>query len=427
MPTDSSNTSTPARPWPAAAEGPVMPGDPILFVTQYYRPELIGSGPFCADLAEWLAQHGRDVTALTGRPHYPRAEVFPGYEKGRGRETVNGVRVERLSSWIPKRRSAVFRILGEAAFLVHGLWALATGRTGRHGVVLSLCPSILSVALANIARRPGGLHIAVVHDIQSGLAAGLGLVGGRGLIKAMRWAERAALNRADLVVVLSQNMARQLRDIGVTTPIDVVPIWVDTASVQPMEPVEDGPLKILYSGNLGKKQGVGQLLDLAEELQVLRPDIEIILRGSGNQAQGLAGEIATRGLKNVTLADLLPPDRLVEGLSLGHIHLVPQDPEGAEFAVPSKVYNIMAVGRPFVTTARPGSPLAELEASSGAFLCVPPNDRRAFAAAVMKLADDRDLRARLGARGRSFVERHYAKPRVLGDFLARLDTLHAGR
>jgi colanic acid biosynthesis glycosyl transferase WcaI len=106
---------------------------------------------------------------------------------------------------------------------------------------------------------------------------------------------------------------------------------------------------------------------------------------------------------------------------------VPQDPEGAEFAVPSKVYNIMAVGRPFVTTARPGSPLAELEASSGAFLCVPPNDRRAFAAAVLKLADDRALRDRLGARGRSFVERHFAKPRVLGAFMARIETLYAGR
>ncbi len=404
-----------------------MASDSVLFVTQYYRPELIGSGPFCADLAEWLAEHGRDVTALTGRPHYPRAEIFPGYEAGRRSEMVNGVRVERLSSWIPRRRSAAFRILGEAAFLAHGLWALATRRARRHDVVLSLCPSILSVALAGFATRPGGLHIAIVHDIQSGLAQGLGMVGGTGLIKAMRWCEKMALNRADLVVVLSRNMARQLRDIGVTTPIDVVPIWVDTVSVQPVEPVEEGPLKILYSGNLGKKQGVGQLLDLAEELQVLRPDIEIILRGSGNQAGALADEIGARGLKNVSLAELLPPDRLAEGLALGHIHLVPQDPEGAEFAVPSKVYNIMAVGRPFVTTARPGSPLAELEASSGAFLCVPPNDRRAFAAAVLRLADDRDLRARLGARGRTFVEQHYAKPRVLGDFMTRLETLHAGR
>jgi len=426
MPTASSTTSMSATPSSARAER-AMAGDPVLFVTQYYRPELIGSGPFCADLAEWLVQDGRAVTALTGRPHYPRAEVFPGYEAGRRRETMNGVRVERLGSWIPRRRSAAYRILGEAAFLAHGLWALATRRVPRHGIVLSLCPSILGVALAGMARRRAGLHIAIVHDIQSGLAQGLGMVGGGGLVKAMRWCEKTVLNRADLVVVLSQGMARQLRDIGVTTPIDVVPIWVDTVSVQPVEPAEDGPLKILYSGNLGKKQGIGQLLDLAEELQVLRPDIEIILRGSGNQADILAGEIAARGLKNVSLAELLPPERLAEGLSLGDIHLVPQDPEGAEFAVPSKVYNIMAVGRPFVTTARPGSPLAELEASSGAFLCVPPNDRRAFAAAVLKLADDRALRDRLGARGRSFVERHFAKPRVLGAFMARLDTLYAGR
>jgi colanic acid biosynthesis glycosyl transferase WcaI len=401
-----------------------MQPSPVLFVTQYYRPELIGSAPFSSDIAEWLADNGREVTVLTGLPHYPAAEVFPEYRRGRStREMFNGVAVERLGAWIPKRRSAAFRMLGEAWFLMNGAFALATGRIARHAVVLSLCPSILSVALGAMARLRHGRSVAIVHDIQSGLASGLGMVGGGGLARLMRICERMVLNRADLVVVLSVEMADELRRIGVTTPIEVVPIWVDTDQIRPVEAPVDAPVTVLYSGNLGKKQGLGQVIAMAELLQARRPEIQIVLRGNGNQADTLRAEITQRGLANVRLAELLPDGRLSEGLAAGDIHLVPLDPDAAAFMVPSKTFNIMAAGRPFVATAAPGSVLWRLRHRSGAFICVPPNDAPAFADAVLQLADDAALRADLGRRGRQFVERHLAKRKVLGDFMTRLDDL----
>src|SRR4051812_35452700 len=97
-----------------------------LFVTQYYRPELIGSGPFCGEIAEWLNQNGRRVTVLTGLPHYPLGQVFAGYEEQNmpAGETLAGVHVERLRTVLPKRGSAVSRILAEGSFLLGGIWAL---------------------------------------------------------------------------------------------------------------------------------------------------------------------------------------------------------------------------------------------------------------------------------------------------------------
>jgi colanic acid biosynthesis glycosyl transferase WcaI len=182
---------------------------------------------------------------------------------------------------------------------------------------------------------------------------------------------------------------------------------------------------VLYSGNLGRKQGLGQVVAMAEQLARQRPDIEIILRGNGNQVTALAADIARRRLGNVSLAELQPNEDLAKALSVGDIHLVPQNPQAAAFAVPSKVYNIMAVGRPFVATALPDSTLWHLQRESGAFLCVPPNEPLRFAEAVLRLADDEVLRRDLGQRGRQFVERHYAKPMVLGSFMSRLDALAA--
>jgi colanic acid biosynthesis glycosyl transferase WcaI len=91
------------------------------------------------------------------------------------------------------------------------------------------------------------------------------------------------------------------------------------------------------------------------------------------------------------------------------------------------VFNIMAVGRPFVATALPDSTLWHLQRLSGAFLCVPPDEPWSFAEAVLRLADDEQMRRELGRRGREFVEQHYAKPVILGDFMSRVDALAAGR
>ena len=400
---------------------------PLLFVTRYFWPELIGSAPFTSDIAEWLAKEGRQITVLSGLPHYPGTTVFPAYKDGQlQHETMGNVVVERVRSGPPVRSSTLARILNEAGFLMRGLGTLASGRIKRHPVVLALCPSILCVALALAARQRGGSAIAIVHDIQSGLAQQLGMNGGA-LGRLMRWVERATLDRVDLVVVLSQEMKDQLRRIGVTAPIDVVPLWVDTDEIQAIGPASRPSVKVLYSGNLGRKQGLSQVVAMAEQLATRRPEIEIVLRGNGNQAQELVAEIAKRHLNNVRLAELQPNEGLATALAAGDIHLVPQNPQAAAFAVPSKVYNIMAVGRPFVATALPDSTLWRLQKQSGAFLCVPPNEPLSFAEAVLKLADDPQLRRELGRRGREFVEQHYAKPLILSAFSSRLDALVAGR
>jgi colanic acid biosynthesis glycosyl transferase WcaI len=400
----------------------------VLFVTRYYWPELIGSAPFSTDIAEWLTAHGRQTTVVSGLPHYPDAVVFAEYrDRQRPRETVCGVDVERLHAGPPRGASALSRIVNEAEFLLRGLAGLASGRIQRHSVVLALCPSILGVALGLATRRPDGVCVAIVHDIQSGLAEKLGMVGGGRLAALMRACERAVLNRTDLVVVLSTEMKAQLRRIGVTAPIEVVPLWVDTDHILPAPAIARSGVKVLYSGNLGRKQGLGQVVELARELAARRSDIEIVLRGNGSQATELIAEIARLGLTNIRLSELQPNEALGTALAAGDIHLVPQRPDAASFAVPSKVFNIMAVGRPFVATALPDSVLWRLQRQSEAFLCVPPDDPLTFAEAVTKLADDSRLRQELGQRGREFVERHYAKPRILGHLMSRLDAFAMAR
>jgi colanic acid biosynthesis glycosyl transferase WcaI len=389
-----------------------------LFVTQHYWPEALGSAPYCSDIAGTLAAHGVATTVFTCRPHYPEGVVSPAYADGsHDRERLSGVRVERVAPWLPRRRDAFGRIFAEMVFLLKGLAALATGRIRRTDLVISLCPSILTVLLGVFATRRRGRHIAVVHDIQSGLASGLGMVGAGPLVRLMSWAERVVLNRTTVVLVLSENMRRRLQAQGVTAPIEILPIWVDTTVIEPLEKAESNAVNVLYSGNFGKKQALPQIVDMAALLEKRGRNVRVTLRGAGSEAASLAEDVASQGLRNVRFAPLVPEDALVEGLADGDIHLVPQNGDAADFAVPSKVYTIMAAGRPFVASARPGSMLWQLMDDSRALLCVPAGDANALADAVERLAEDPELRRELGRNGRNYAMTRHDKAVVLQRFM----------
>jgi len=395
-----------------------------LVVSKYYWPEPIGSAPYMSAMAEHLAALGVRVQALTARPHYPAGRVWGSYlDGGLDEETRNGVAVRRVPTRVAGGRGALGRLAGDAGFLAQGLLALARRRVGRGAFVVSLSPSILSVLLGGVARRRGGRHVVVVHDIESGLAGGLGMLAGRWLPAVLARLERLLLDRTDLVLVLSEEMRAHLRAAGVRAPIEVLPIWVDTEGLQPLPRPEGDGFRVLYSGNFGRKQGLMQVVGMAAELARRGADIRVVLRGEGGQAAELKAAVERLGLGNVAFLPLLPAERLAEGLAEADLHLVPQDPRAAAFAVPSKVYAIMAVGRPFVATAEPGSQLWRLSDESQGFLCVPPDNPAALAEAVLTLAADRARCTEMGACGRRHVVARFARERVLADFVRLLGAL----
>lgn len=393
----------------------------VLIVTQFYAPEKIGSAPVMAETAEWLAAHGFEVTVLAARPHYPEMFVPAEYRRGaRDRETVNGVRLVRLPVWPLRGGGLLARLWIEGWLLLGALWRRAVEPRLRRPLVLSLCPSIFTVLAAHAFVARGGRHVAVVHDIQSGLAGALG-IGALGPVpRLLRWLERTALNRTDAIVVLSDGMRDALRSNGIARPITVLPPQVNTETIRPQPRPDGQPPTLLYSGNLGRKQGIEQVLDMAARLASLMPAARVVIRGNGNQEDQLKARAGELGLANLSFAPLAPTERIAAAMAEGDVHLVPQVPDGANAAVPSKVFAIMAAGRPFIATAVPGSTLDHVAQASGAGVCVPPNDPDAFAAAAVALLNDGARRAAMGAAGRAWVEANASNAAIMKSFAAVL-------
>jgi colanic acid biosynthesis glycosyl transferase WcaI len=393
----------------------------ILMLTQFYAPEKIGSAPVMTSIAEWLAAQGHYVTVLTARPHYPEMRVAPEYRLGnRDRETVNGVTVRRLPIRPVGGGGAFARLWAEGLLWVSAMKCRYTEPSLHHETVISLCPSFLIVHAAKYFVAPGGRHVCIVHDIQSDLAGALKIgVAGR-LDGILRWGESATFNRTDAVVALSEAMRDTLVANGTTSPITVLPPQVDTNAIRPLPRPDGTSPTLLYSGNLGRKQGIGQVLAMAARLEVLRPAARIVIRGSGNQEAELRSRRAELHLRNVSFAPLAPQERMAQAMAEGDVHLVPQLPEAADATVPSKVFAIMASGRPFIATALPGSMLHRLTEDSGAGVCVSPDDPPAFAAAAAALLDDAGWRTALGEAGRNWVVANAGSDAVMKKLLQTL-------
>ena len=392
-----------------------------LLITQFYRPELVGSAPFCAELAEWLVQSGWDAAVLTGRPNYPNGEDFAAYRDGSIRqERIDGVSVHRLRSWLPKRRSTAGRIFGELCFFLDGLRAFACRRIKRRTLTISLCPSILTVLLGSWARAARGRHVAIVHDIQSGLAQNLGMIRASWFLRGLRSFERRVFNRVDLILVLTEEMKIRLRQMGVTASIEILPIWADTERIRPVASGREAGIRVIYSGSFGRKQNIGQIMALAADLKQRAPEITILMRGRGREFEAFVALATSLGLTNIHFADLVPREEIFAGQSDADIHLVVHDLNAADFAVPSKIYNIMAAGLPCVVQAREDTALGHLHRDSGGFLRLDSYDVQELGGAILHLARDRELRRELGRCGRRYVEEKCSKKIVLGRLVERL-------
>jgi colanic acid biosynthesis glycosyl transferase WcaI len=396
----------------------------LTIVSQYYWPELIGSAPYITDLAEWMAARGYAVDVVTSRPHYPSPDDYSDYADGRfDEQTRNGVRIHRITAG-RSGSSATARLKADVGFALKAL--RHARRIGRADHVVTLVPSCLSILAGAAYARAGVTPTALIHDIESGLAAATGLAKSAPLMWLMRAAERLCFARAGRIAVLSGAMRQVLHRSGVTRPIAVIPIWIHRPPAFVPERPDGERLRVMYSGNFGRKQGLDSVLDLAERIRDSHPEVEILMQGDGSERKRLEEQAARRGLRNVRFAGLVPIEELAASLAKASVHLVVQAAGTASYVIPSKIMSVMAVGRPMVVMADADSPTRTVLDEAGCGLAVAPDDVGALADAVTRLLADPALREEMGRRASAYALSTYEREAVLGRFEALLTADGAG-
>jgi colanic acid biosynthesis glycosyl transferase WcaI len=270
-----------------------------------------------------------------------------------------------------------------------------------------------------------------IQDVFPDVAVELGVLRNRRVIAAASWLERFSYRRADAVTVLSDDLAENVRDkvaAGGARPgsrdpekVRVIPNFVDTGWIRPTDADNsyrreyglEGRRVVMYAGNVGLSQSLELVLDAAAAL-AHEDDIVFVINGGGAARADLERRAA--GMANVRFVDMQPKDRLPEVLAAGDVHVVPLKRGLARSSVPSKLYSILAAGRPVVASVDPGTEVARTIEAAGAGLAVPPEDPEAFTKALAWLLDDADRRDDQGRAGRQFVETWASPSAVAGAY-----------
>jgi len=399
----------------------------LLILGLNFTPELTGIGRYTSEMAAWFAQRGHAVRVVTAPPYYPEWRIGEGYSGWRYRREVwQGIEVWRCPLWVPKRPSAGKRVLHLASFAAAGLPPALRWSRWRPDWVIAVAPAFLSLPVALLAAYLSGtkcwLHI---QDFEIDAALGLGMLNPGMPGRCVLSAERFLLRRCAMVSTISRSMQTRLVAKGVAeVRTFLLPNWADPSLAFDPQAAkrfrarlgyrEAEPLA-LYSGNLGNKQG----LEIVPEVASLLPQVQFVICGEGAARGEIEGACA--GLDNVRFLPLQAQEELAGMLSAADVHLVLQRRGAADRVLPSKLTNILAVGGRPVVTADADTELGRLVQTSPAVaLLAPPEDVEALAAAVLGVIRRGRLEGRCSAIARNYAAKHLSREAILRRLERRL-------
>ena len=271
-------------------------------------------------------------------------------------------------------------------------------------------PMVGDVGLA-IAKRFGSPLLVISEDVFPEIATQLGRLDNRLLVAMLRQMIALYLRRADRVVAIGDTMRRRLEEKGAPADrIRVIPNWVDTDAIWP-QPL-DNPWSrqkrltenfvVMHSGNIGHAQNLETLVRATTFLRDL-DDVRVVLIGGGARYTHLIQLAERLGAKGMGTLPYQSRDVLSQSLSSAHLHFVGLAEGLAGFVVPSRLYGIMAAGRPVVVAADAESETAQVVERVGCGIVIPPSRPELLAEVIRDAYEGRYDLDEMGARGRAYV------------------------
>ncbi len=395
----------------------------VVFLTHYFPPEVGAAQARIAALARGLQARGVEVTVHTGFPHYPSGTIAPPYRNGIARrEDLDGLPVVRSLTYPVPNRGFARRLANHTVLAASTL--LTAGRSGPADVVVAETPPLFTAASGALhALRKRAPLVLNVSDRWPESAVQLGALNQPQALAAAEWLERWCYARAAAVTAPTR---------GIVAAVDALPSGagkaryvapaVDTArwaAVPGVAPRADGPLRVLYAGTIGMAQGIPQMVQAA---RLAGPEVvELTIVGDGPER----AETEAAAPPNVHVAGGVAPQEVPAFYADADVGLVPlKDRPIFAGALPTKLFEVMAAGRPCLLPAPAGEASRLLE-ETGAGLHLAPEDPEVLAGAFAALQRDPDRVVTMGQAARAAAHA-FDRERAVDTWEALLSEL-AGR
>jgi glycosyltransferase involved in cell wall biosynthesis len=405
----------------------------ILYVSQYFPPEMGAPAARAIELARHWVEAGHEVTVLTGFPNHPTG-VVPAEWRQRlrrlvYREIVDGVNVARTWLWPLPNRRADERILNYSSFFIS---AAVRGLSLAHvDVVIATSPQLL-VGLAGwwIARWQRVPFVFEVRDLWPESLAAVGAGSEKSLLHGSLRAAAGFLYRKSrrIVVVTPAFREHLIRHWNVPSArISVVENGVETDLFSPANTdpgirrqlEAEGKFLVCYLGTMGMAHGLETLVEAASRLQASHPQVVFALVGEGSDKQRIKTLVTSQALRNVRFVDQQPRERVPAYINASDACLVLlKKTDLFRTVVPTKMLEFMACGRPVIVGVE--GEAGKIMEEAGAGVLVEPENAAALAEAIAKLAADRVVSETMGGNGRKYIIEHYARKQTATIYLSVL-------
>lgn len=385
----------------------------LLFINQYYWPDHASTAQHLTDLAEHLAENGREVHVLCSQGTYREgSSKAPAYERH------NGVHIHRVPATALGRRSTLTRMADYLSFylraLILSLWL------PRFDVVATLTtPPIIGLVGTLLRKLKGSRHIYWSMDLHPDASLELGRMSRTNPVVAwLCWISNLVYRQADKVVVLGPYMADRIEAKGVRPDrLATIPVWSRRDEVYPL-PREGHPLReqlglvdkfvAMYSGNLGLAHTFDDFLEAARRLRH-RDDIVFLYVGDGPRIGEVRAARDVEGLSNIRMLDYFPREQLHASLSVADVHLISMRREMTGVVVPGKLYGVMASGRPAIFVGPEHCESADTIRNGHCGRTIRLGDTDSLVVALTELAANPEEASRLGQRGRQAFLAHHER------------------
>ena len=395
----------------------------ILIYSLVFSPDGVSTAYLYNDIALGFQKKGHEVCVLTTTPHFNLINESLDKQPLKKRflglfyiSDFNGIKVYHIP--LKKYKGTLFRILSfvywhKMSFFI-GLFLK------RPDVILTPSPPLTSGFLAILlAKIKGAKAIYNVQEIYPDLLINLGYLKNTFLINVLKRLECFVYNSSNAVTTIDKHFYNTIKSrIKQESNLHIIPNFVDTdlyvtdSSMKlPAEFLsEPGFTNMLYAGNIGLAQEWDLVLNLAKEIK--DQPISIWIIGEGVKKEYLKSEIEMRQLSNIKLLPYQNRKYMPAINLFADFHFIAMDRSMEKEGFPSKVYTIMASGKPMVVVSSEQTPITSFLKETNTAMLVKDHSLSGFKKAVLKLAADKELRVEMGANGRTIIDQKYTKDRI---------------
>jgi colanic acid biosynthesis glycosyl transferase WcaI len=395
-------------------------------ISELYYPEETSTGYYLTRIAEGLADDFK-VKVLCGQPNYSARGV-----KSPKREVRRNVEIFRAWGTTLDKNVIPFRILNMLTLGWSIFWKAFLKFGKNEQVLVVTTPPSLPFITAFAAVLRGARYYLLIHDNYPEILIAVGKAKENSFfVKVLDFFNRQLYKRAAKIIVVGRDMQElvERKTEGFAIPVEYIPNWAELEQVEPADRRSNPLLKelgltdkfvFLYAGNMGHPNDLESILKCAEKLSE-KPEFHFIFLGTGVKRKWLERESASRQLSNVTLLSPRPRSEQNIFLNACDVAIVSLVKKMKGVSMPSRTYNILAVGKPILALTEENSEVARVVLEDEIGWVVPPDDVQRLEKTILEIAMNRKQLESMQLKARNSAVTKYSVETAVRRYLEAID------